>query len=429
MKLLPDTCINVAYFNSKGKVGRSYKDVTLSASRCSMRWDATSTPGVYKSTRGNEESSQSTVSSLPKLDCHTSFSATKTLSYEWHWVDVIGRDPEAIEYARLCRKLTETFELCSSLLCDREHQLLLPQFIHAASNQHQHLVVLRVATPKINLTADSVIELSNRWLLVVDTNRKLIITLHRVDTDSMAYLRTHWARLMDQTVAFEEFLLKVLDDAVATYDSSLELYEKILDFCEAKLLDPQAHATSQNAHPFVGLMQRQHKQQVMDHFENASSSNIIGSLLKMGKPNADTAEINSFIYHMHRGSNVQHRILSTTAPVLRKCFTEFHVCSKDRSGQMCGHINDLAGKALEVRDNAKNLLELRISLVSFRTNELMAILTRFSIYFVPLSFIASVYGMNFFIPEIQWRYGYLYFWLVAVAFCIIARLTVLRRHS
>jgi magnesium transporter len=49
--------------------------------------------------------------------------------------------------------------------------------------------------------------------------------------------------------------------------------------------------------------------------------------------------------------------------------------------------------------------------ISNRANEIMKTLTIFASIFIPLTFIAGIYGMNFdFIPELHWQRGYLYFW-------------------
>ena len=45
----------------------------------------------------------------------------------------------------------------------------------------------------------------------------------------------------------------------------------------------------------------------------------------------------------------------------------------------------------------------------------MKFLTIFSVIFIPLSFLAGVYGMNFeYIPELGFKYSYLIFWIVAL---------------
>ena len=56
---------------------------------------------------------------------------------------------------------------------------------------------------------------------------------------------------------------------------------------------------------------------------------------------------------------------------------------------------------------ATNLMNLYLSLNSQRTNEAMRVLTVFSAFFLPLTFIAGVYGMNFqYMPELGWKLGY-----------------------
>jgi magnesium transporter len=61
------------------------------------------------------------------------------------------------------------------------------------------------------------------------------------------------------------------------------------------------------------------------------------------------------------------------------------------------------------RDIAGDLIEVYLSSVSNRLNEIMKILTIFTTIFIPLTFIAGVYGMNFkYMPEINWTYGYAY---------------------
>ncbi|MFH1662520.1 MAG: CorA family divalent cation transporter, partial [Chloroflexota bacterium] len=48
-----------------------------------------------------------------------------------------------------------------------------------------------------------------------------------------------------------------------------------------------------------------------------------------------------------------------------------------------------------------------LSSVSNRMNEVMKVLTIFAAIFIPLTFIAGVYGMNFsFMPELSWRWSY-----------------------
>ncbi len=59
------------------------------------------------------------------------------------------------------------------------------------------------------------------------------------------------------------------------------------------------------------------------------------------------------------------------------------------------------------RDLLSGLLDAYLSSVSNSLNEVMKVLTMISTIFIPLSFVAGVYGMNFNnMPELEWKYGY-----------------------
>ncbi len=73
--------------------------------------------------------------------------------------------------------------------------------------------------------------------------------------------------------------------------------------------------------------------------------------------------------------------------------------------------HDHAVQALELvemyRETAAFLMEVYLSAQNQRLNEVMKVLTVVGTLFIPLTFIASIYGMNFqHMPEFQWRYGY-----------------------
>ncbi|HSA31885.1 MAG TPA: magnesium/cobalt transporter CorA [Candidatus Omnitrophota bacterium] len=60
-----------------------------------------------------------------------------------------------------------------------------------------------------------------------------------------------------------------------------------------------------------------------------------------------------------------------------------------------------------LRDTISGLMDIYLSSASNKMNEIMKVLTVFSTIFIPLTFIAGVYGMNFeHMPELHWRWGY-----------------------
>ncbi len=62
------------------------------------------------------------------------------------------------------------------------------------------------------------------------------------------------------------------------------------------------------------------------------------------------------------------------------------------------------------------MLELYLSTVSNRMNQVMKVLTIMATIFIPITFIAGVYGMNFkHMPELDWPWGYAVVGLVMIA--------------
>lgn len=77
------------------------------------------------------------------------------------------------------------------------------------------------------------------------------------------------------------------------------------------------------------------------------------------------------------------------------------------------------------RDLTASLMDVYLSSLGFRTNEIMRVLTVVSTFFIPLTFLAGVYGMNFDtesplnMPELKWPFGYIYFWCVCIGISAI----------
>jgi len=83
-------------------------------------------------------------------------------------------------------------------------------------------------------------------------------------------------------------------------------------------------------------------------------------------------------------------------------------------------LRDLYDHTIQVMDTVETLrdiiagfLDLYLSTISNRMNEVMKVLTIMASFFIPLTFIAGVYGMNFeHMPELGWRWGYPAVWFV-----------------
>ena len=67
------------------------------------------------------------------------------------------------------------------------------------------------------------------------------------------------------------------------------------------------------------------------------------------------------------------------------------------------------------RETVSGLLDIYLSSISNKMNEIMKVLTIIATIFIPLTFIAGIYGMNFqFMPELTWKWSYLIAWIVMI---------------
>lgn len=73
-----------------------------------------------------------------------------------------------------------------------------------------------------------------------------------------------------------------------------------------------------------------------------------------------------------------------------------------------------------LRDMVSGMLDIYLSSVSNRMNEVMKVLTIIATIFIPLTFVVGIYGMNFkFMPELEWPFGYLMVWGINAVIVII----------
>jgi magnesium transporter len=81
------------------------------------------------------------------------------------------------------------------------------------------------------------------------------------------------------------------------------------------------------------------------------------------------------------------------------------------------------------REFAASLTDLSLSMAGNRMNEVMKVLTMISTVFIPITFLAGVYGMNFeFLPELHFKHSYGLFWLFCFSL-MIAQAWYFRRRG
>jgi magnesium transporter len=109
---------------------------------------------------------------------------------------------------------------------------------------------------------------------------------------------------------------------------------------------------------------------------------------------------------------------------LRETLSRFHKTEnplvQEKNRLFFADVYDHLLQALEVveslRDVLSGLQDLYISMTGQRMNEIMKVLTIIATIFIPITFVAGIYGMNFEVmPELKWRWGYFAVWGVFAA--------------
>jgi magnesium transporter len=115
------------------------------------------------------------------------------------------------------------------------------------------------------------------------------------------------------------------------------------------------------------------------------------------------------------------RVERESTPLIDPSVIIFYRDIYDHTVQMIETVESL-------RDVVAGMLDIYLSSVSYRLNEIIKVLTLFSTIFMPLTFIVGVYGMNFrYLPELEYRWSYPALWMAMIAISI-AMLAYFRRR-
>lgn len=265
------------------------------------------------------------------------------------WIDVFAPEPaELLELARRYGLHETSVEDC----LDPEHP---PK--HEKIGETTFLI-LRVYDETASDRAASVQELTRKIALFL--RHDLAITIHRVDLPLTKELRARFSgHGPESTCTPLELLMGLVRGTLATYEKPLSAAETAFDQFEEDLFQGAARGPS--------------------------------------LPPA---------YRLKRRVSLMKRILWQTHGVTQRLTP-----TGERAQPVYQDLRESAESyylwADELLEEVNNLLGMHLTMASLRTSEVMRVLTVFSAFFLPLTFIVGVYGMNFdFMPELRQRWGY-----------------------
>jgi len=125
------------------------------------------------------------------------------------------------------------------------------------------------------------------------------------------------------------------------------------------------------------------------------------------------------IHRIKRQLLLVRRAMWPMREVLQRLYREPHECFSETARNYMRDVYEHAVQVIDIvetyRELGSGLSEAYMTALSNRMNEIVKVLTVIGTIFLPLTFLAGVYGMNFkYLPELEWHWGYGMFWAVAV---------------
>lgn len=271
------------------------------------------------------------------------------------WVDVV--DPTTEELISVARQ----YGLHPTSVEDSLEPEHLPKYERIGSTT---FIIVRAMDAAAAADCSSVHEMTRK--VAIFYGPEFLITIHRTEQPFLTALIEQYrssARPNGGAERRKGFLPRLLIDlingAIMTYERPLGVAENTIDAFEATLF---------GEHEFTDILRR--------------------------------------IYLEKRRVTQMRRMLSHTLDAVQKL-----VPASEPTAPLFQDLRENAQSmhfyADELLEDVNNLLSIQLALASRRTNEVVRVLTVFSVFFLPLTFIAGVYGMNFhFMPELRERWGY-----------------------
>lgn len=262
------------------------------------------------------------------------------------WTDITNPTKEELE------EVSKVYDLNPYTLIDSLDPDHLPKY---EEHKNTHFFIVRILQHKKD-HEQTVRELTSK--IAVFYNEKFIITIHRSAQPIMKQIREHC--IDDGNVkSAAGMAVRLIWETLHSYESAAFTLSEEVDYYESKVF------------------------------------------LKKNIP----ADMIEGIYYLKRKAGLCRKLLLLTNEVVKSVRVE----DDDKPALQDAH--DLHVKLLtlydQVHEDTNNLLNIYLSLSARKTNDVMKILTIFSVFFMPLTFIAGIYGMNFkFMPELTMEYGY-----------------------
>lgn len=270
------------------------------------------------------------------------------------WIDI--ENPTQRELEEVANK----YGLLPNLVQDCLEPEHLPKFEKVPGAL---FLILRAYDSQCLGESDTVQELTRKVAIFFADD--FLITIHRKEEAFLTRIIHTFKSPLTPDVSLPNILIDLIHSAVLTYETPIDFLQTQFENFETQIFDPNVTIAVRDG------------------------------------------------YFLKRKASVFRRILKLTNEVVNK-LSGVATISPSNLQDLRESVEHCTFFTEEIQENTTSLLNLHISLssqrsneASFRTNEVMKVLTIFSVFFLPLNFIAGVYGMNFkYMPELENPYGY-----------------------
>ena len=245
-------------------------------------------------------------------------------------------------------KITSQYHLNYYLIKDSLEKGHLPKY---EKTYKLDFFIFRAYTSNVSLNIDEIGEMSNKiaFFILEDT----LFTIHRAN---FSFLKIH----EEKHIKIQELFLRIVGSMTETFSKpTQDLSSKITEIEKTIFL-------------------KDHRKVLLEE-----------------------------LYFIKSQSRILKKVIHITQNVIEQ------VSEKYQQSYQYQDIKDQLLNQLTINEesveNANQLMTTYLSISDQKNNEVVRLLTIFSAFFLPLTFIAGVYGMNFdFMPELKWKYGYLF---------------------
>lgn len=262
------------------------------------------------------------------------------------WVDVV--EPTRDELAGMAREYNLPPTVVEDCL-EPEH---LPKFERIGDAT---FIILRVYDKDAPPNASTIQALTRK--IAIFFRPGLLLTVHRIDLEEVRAVRQQFGS-GDPQPAVAQLISSLINHVLGSFERPLQRDEDTLDEFESAMFDRDQPPSLQAAHD------------------------------------------------LKRRVSLSRRMLFQTQLVIKALHP-----ATEKSEPLFQDLRESIDAYLfwadQLLEQVNLLLQIHLAMASHRTNEVMRVLTIFSAFFLPLTFIVGVYGMNFhFMPELDQRWGY-----------------------